>query len=357
VTELRLLLWPVSVLFGWVVRLRAGLYRKGVLRRWRLQGVVLSVGNLTVGGTAKTPMVLWLAERLAAEGKRVGILTRGYSGFLARRTRNVPAAQLYYHNPEHVRGDEVCLILRRLQRRQPSLDRPMVGVGPNRYAKGRELERHGVEWFILDDGFQHLRLARDVDIVLIDATDPFGSGHLLPAGRLREPKSALGRADLILITRSDHAPAVETVIRRHSAASIFYAETELDGIFVCMGNIPGDTQADWREKKLFAFCGIGNPAAFFADLRRWGLHIVGQAAYRDHHRYSRKDAQKLERQAQAAGADALICTEKDLCNLLRASFQALPVLYCGISLRIPDADGFSQALLAALERGRLGVEE
>ncbi len=351
-TLLGSLLWPASVLFGAVVRLRAWLYGKGIFRQRRLQGVVISVGNLTVGGTAKTPMVIWLAERLLAEEKRVGILTRGYRGFLGCWARDVPSAQLGYHDPERVRGDEVCVIHRRFAGETTSRARPMLGVGADRYENGRQLERQGVEWFVLDDGFQHLRLGRDVDIVLIDALNPFGGGHLLPAGRLREPKSALGRADIVVITRSDHAPAVEAVVRRYTAAPIFYAQAELDGVFARGRDTPDPPQLDWREKKLFAFCGIGNPAAFFADLRRWGMNIVGQAAYRDHHRYTPKDARKLEQQAQAAGADALVCTEKDVCTLLGAPFQALPVLYCHISLWLAQAEEFWGAVLATAEQKR-----
>jgi tetraacyldisaccharide 4'-kinase len=339
--------WPASVLFGAAARLRASCYRKGMLRRRRLDGVVISVGNLTVGGTGKTPMVIWLAERLIAQGKRVGVLTRGYRGFFGHFSRGVPGAQLSYHKPELVYGDEVCLLLGRL----PVRPQFMIGVGADRYARGRELEQQGVEWLVLDDGFQHLRLIRDVDIVLLDATDPFGGGHLLPAGRLREPKSALARAHLIVITRSDHAPAVETIVQRYTDAPIFYAQTEFEGIVRSTGPLP-DPEPDWAKKKLFAFCGIGNPIAFFEDLHRWGLQVVSTAPFRDHHCYSQRDADELERRALAAGAEALVCTEKDAMNLGRADFHQLPVCYCRISLKVTDGDEFIEMLLKLIREKR-----
>ena len=346
-TFLQALGWPASLLFGAVVRLRAWCYRKGILRVRRLNSVVVNVGNLTVGGTGKTPMVIWLVERLIARDKRVGVLTRGYHGFLSRLSRNAPRTQLGYHRPELVYGDEVCLFLRRL----PPPPQFMIGVGADRYARGRELERQGVEWFVLDDGFQHLQLARDVDIVLLDATEPFGGGHLLPAGRLREPKSALARADMVVITRSSHAPAVETIVQRYSNAPIFYAQTELEGISRAMGVVV-TPEPDWAAKKLFAFCGIGNPAAFFEDLHRWGLQIAGTAVFRDHHHYSQRDADELERCALASGAEALVCTEKDVFNLVHAQFRRLPVCCASISLRAADADRFMETLMNLVREKR-----
>lgn len=159
---LRLALWPLSVSYGIAARLRAAFYRRGVFQQRRLNGTVISVGNLTVGGTGKTPMVLWLAERLIAAGERPAILTRGYRGGPAADEHGMPSA------------DEVALLRSRLG------GRAQLGVGKNRYESGRTLERHGAKWFILDDGFQHLALHREVDIVLLDASDPFGGG-LLPA--------------------------------------------------------------------------------------------------------------------------------------------------------------------------------
>jgi len=335
----RTLLLPGSAVFSAAARLRAWCYRRGLLNQRRLPGVVLSVGNLTVGGTGKTPMVLWLAEQLLAEGKRVGILTRGY--------RAVPVIEGEGDAARAVkRSDEVQLLLGRLG------DRVIFGVGANRYGAGRVLARRGVEWFLLDDGFQHLPLARDADIVMIDGSDPFGGGHLLPAGRLREPRGALGRADVVVITRTEQALEVEAVVRRYSPAPVFYAQAGLDGVFEINGDAEGPPAPAAREKRLFAFCAIGNPQAFFADLRRWGFSIAGRASYRDHHPYSSWDVAEIERHAAEAGAEGLITTEKDLFHLSHAQFRALPVFFCRISLRIAEEERLWGAILAAVERKR-----
>lgn len=328
------LLWPFSVAYGAVARLRARAYGKGLFRRRRLNGVVISVGNLTVGGTGKTPMVLWIAERLLAEGKSVGILTRGYRG---KTVDAIEDESKTPGGPEMLStSDEVQLLQSRLG------NRVEFGVGTDRYETGVVLAGRGVGWFILDDGFQHLQLAREVDIVLVDASKPFGGGHLLPAGRLREPRTALKRADLIVITRSGHAPAVESVVQRHSAAPIFYARTELASVYS-----PAHSQLTALEapdKVFFAFCGIGNPVAFIADLRDWGFQIVGHKFFPDHHRYSLSDITAIEKEARKAGATSLICTEKDSFNL-RGTVTSLELCVCSITLHIDREEDFWSAVM------------
>jgi tetraacyldisaccharide 4'-kinase len=322
------LLWPLALPYGAAAHLRARAYRKGILQQQRLPGVVVSVGNLTVGGTGKTPMVLWLAERALAEGKRVGILTCGYRG------ETVPTGAA--NSPEVVStSDEVQLMQARLG------DRVAFGVGANRFARGMELASRGVNWFILDDGFQHLQLARDADIVLIDATDPFGGGRVLPAGRLREPRTGLERADIIVITRSLHAPAVEAAVRRDSDAPIFYARAELESVAAPFH--PHLTEADARARKLFAFCGIGNPSAFIADLRDWAFQVVGHKFFPDHHRYTDHDIRAIERAARAAGAAGVICTEKDSFNY-RGVWKELDLWVAFIRMRVEREDDFWRAV-------------
>jgi tetraacyldisaccharide 4'-kinase len=323
------LLWPLSVPYGAVAHLRARAYRKGILKQRRLDGVVISVGNLTVGGTGKTPMVLWIAERLVSEGKRVGILTRGYRG---KKITKGNAGEL----GDDSDSDEVQLLKSRLG------DRVAFGVGADRFERGRELARGGVNWFVLDDGFQHLALARDVDIVLIDATNPFGGGHVLPAGRMREPRTALSRAGIIVITRSHHAPAIEAAVRRDSDAPIFYARAEPDAVVAPFH--PHLTERDAREKRLFAFCGIGNPSAFVADLRDWGFQIVGSRFFPDHHCYSPDDIQAIEQEAKAAGAEGVICTEKDSFNY-RGLWRAMDLWVCAISMQVDRQDDFWRTVM------------
>lgn len=331
-TFLEALLWPLTIPYGAGAYLRACAYRTGLKHAKRLDGVVISVGNVTTGGTGKTPMVLWIAQRLAAEGRRVGILTRGYQGEIS---------------PDGATSDEVKLLKARLG------DSVKFGVGADRWSQGRRLAANGVDWFVLDDGFQHLQLARDVDIVLIDATNPFGGGHLLPSGRLREPKSALGRAQVIVITRSDHAPGLEAAIRQHSQAPIFYARPAFERLESLKGERLDDTGL--RQQKLFAFCGIGNPKAFLDDLRAWGFQIAGQMPFPDHHRFTRADLEKIKALARASSATALICTEKDSFNLPSAP-PSMDLFVCRISMKIAREDEFwSTVMQIAAQRSRPGA--
>jgi tetraacyldisaccharide 4'-kinase len=296
----------------------------------RLQGTVISVGNLTVGGTGKTPIVLWLAERLISQGERPAILTRGYRG--AEDNGGKPA-------------DEVALLRMRL-----GAD-AQLGVGKNRYDSGHTLERHGAKWFILDDGFQHLALHRDANILLLDSSDPFGHSTLLPAGRLREPISALARADVVVITRGEHAPAAESIVRRHSNAAIFYARTELQAVLRAPALKVEWPIQDRSAARIFAFCGIGNPRSFFDDLRHWGFKVVGQRAFRDHHRYSAAEMESLAAAAQTNNADALICTEKDVFNIQAAKPGAFPIYACRIRMALSNPDGFWEAVQSVAAEG------
>ena len=348
------LFWPVSVAYSLGARLRVRLYRAGIFRQHRLEGVVISVGNLTVGGTGKTPMVLWLAERLLAEGKNVAILTRGYRGFL-QESGDAGTGASHAGGTPVISGDEPELLVRRIASRAIPGGRHRVAVGPDRVANGRAAEREGFDWFLLDDGFQHLKLARDLDIVLVDATNPFGGGRLLPSGRLREPRSALGRADIAVITRSAHAPAIEAVLRRNSSAHIFYAGIRLDGIARGIASAPDLARDEWRSRRFFAFCGIGNPAAFFGSLREWGISPAGTAKFPDHHRYTASDRNRLETDARRAGADALLCTEKDFLNYGEAGLDGAPLFYARVSLEMQNADAFWNAVREILTARRPGI--
>jgi tetraacyldisaccharide 4'-kinase len=334
VTVSECVLAPLSLVYGAVTHLRARAYRKGILKPSRLDGTVISVGNLTVGGTGKTPMVLWIAERLVSEGKSVGVLTRGYRGRPGESGESAAVGSSVSSS------DEVRMLQSHLG------DRAAFGVGPDRYANGVQLAKRGVSWFVLDDGFQHLQLARDVDIVLIDATNPFGLGRLLPAGRLREPRSALARADIVVITRSNHSPAVEAAVRRETDASIYYACPKLEAILSFTdGQLAGNVTPS-ALGPLFAFCAIGNPQAFVADLRAWGLAIAGHRFFPDHHRFTDEDDEEILREAKSAGAAGLICTEKDLYNLHAIQYAKMPIFFCAISMHIDRDDEFWSEVLA-----------
>ena len=333
------LLWPLTLPYGAVVRLRAWAYGRGILPERRLRAKIISVGNLTAGGTGKTPMVIWLAERLLGGGEKVGVLTRGYKGGLRQRNRAVEPQLIALESD----ADEPQLISHRV----PGV---LMGIGADRCALGRILVDRGAKWILLDDGFQHQQLSRDVDIVLVDATNPFGGGHLLPAGRLREPKSALARADMIVITRSSRVPAIEAAIRRDSRSPIFYARLHLDSLRLLANGYPGEEDSAARQRKFFAFCGIGNPGSFLADLREWGLSVAGHRFFPDHHRYTRKELDAMESAALAGGADAMICTEKDVFNLPGAArSRSCPLYFCLVSLRLDHEEEFWKAVRAKSE--------
>jgi tetraacyldisaccharide 4'-kinase len=326
------LLWPLSALYSLIALAKAWCYARGIFRKRKLPGTVIGVGNLTVGGTGKTPMVLAIAERLAQEGKHAAILTRGYRGTADAGASGVP------------QSDEVALLRERLA------GKVQLGVGADRYKSGMVLARHGIDWFVLDDGFQHLKLSRDADVVLVDATDPFGGGMVLPGGRLREPLSALRRADIVVITRSVQAssPAIEAILRRHTNSLIFYASTRLE----CVLRVPrldvALPQQDWQKARYLAFCGIGNAAAFFEDLRNWGFQVVQRRSFADHHVYTPREAAQMEQVAASSGADALLCTEKDVWNLRNVQFTAIPAYCCRISFDFPES--FWSAVKDAVRR-------
>ena len=321
---LRILLWPASKLYGIGVSLRTQLYASGLLKKTRLKATVISVGNLSVGGTGKTPLVIWLAEKLLEQGQRVAILTRGYRGTAGS-------------------SDEVEVMRLRLQ------NRVVFGVGKNRFAEGQRIESHqAIDIFLLDDGFQHLQLARDLDIVLIDASRPM-TQQLLPAGPMREPLSALTRAGIIIFTRTENTAGAKEAIQRLANLPIFSASTCLVGFRRLDDEGSLQTVAELRSGPFFVFCGIGNPEAFVRDLQRWGITPAGHMFFADHHRYTLEDVQAIEQAARRVGASGLLTTEKDSCNLSGLTFPSLPVYVSVIDMEMSGETDFLAAINGALQ--------
>ncbi len=256
-----------------------------------------------MGGAGKSPFVAHLAQRLAEAGRNPAILTRGY-GRKSRLDVIVPRGG---SAPVEQTGDEAQTYVRQATAH--------VGIGSDRYEIGRRMERElHPDVFLLDDGFQHFRLQRDRDIVLIDALDPLGSG-VFPLGRLREPFTALARATAVVITRAEGRHlGIERLIRRYNAtAPIFRARV------VVQGEIP--------DVPLAAFCGLGQPRTFWRTLETLGIRAAPRLVFRDHHRYTAADLEEIGRQAMDAGAQALVTTEKDMMNLPAGA--ALPLrIYC-----------------------------
>lgn len=289
---------------------RAGLAVDQALK-WprRVDVPVISVGNLTAGGTGKTPVVAWLTQRLKASGWQPGLLSRGYKGADGA-------------NDEKLVLDGLCPGVPHIQQ-------------SDRVSAARELSE-SCDVLILDDGFQHRRLARNVDVVLVDALRPWGYGHVLPRGLLREPPQALRRASLIVITRVDlisdaQRQKLEWTIRRFSGAPIAtgrFRPTRLVS--------PTGTKVkprDLSQVRAAAFCGLGNPGGFAATLEQFGLLVPEEQfrVYPDHHRYSESDLLKLGHWADTLGVDMLVTTRKDLVKIPSARLGNVPVLAVDIA--------------------------
>jgi tetraacyldisaccharide 4'-kinase len=300
---LALLLLFLSLLYRLAVRIRLLAYRLGLIRKRRLPIPVISVGNITIGGTGKTPAVILIADFLRRRGKRPVILSRGYG---RQDAASVVVAEGPAADPDET-GDEPALMAAHLQ------DVPVV-VGKDRFSAGMhacELFRPGVA--ILDDGYQHIRLARDLNIALVDGADPFGSGRLFPAGILREPPGELRRADAVVITRSDRSPDLHRLrsqIGRCTAAPLFTARHEPAGL-VDLATGEMRPAASLGGMPVFAFAGIARPERFFSQLTSLGAVLRGSAAYADHYHYRPEDLAALFRRRDENGAVLLVTTEKD----------------------------------------------
>jgi tetraacyldisaccharide 4'-kinase len=322
------LLWPLSLVYQWVVRIRNRNYDGKMKKISRLNCKVISVGNITVGGTGKTPLVMTVAEWLRAEGRRVAILSRGH-GRNGRTPFVVSDGKEIQSNVSRT-GDEPLMMARRLP------DVPVI-VGVDRSRAGRmATELFHPDILILDDGFQHRRVARDLDVVVLDATCPFGNGWLIPAGPLREPLSALKRADLVVLSRSDQVKDAERslqAIRKWTDAPILMARHKpLDWFRLDTEEImPLD---HLRDQFCLAFSGIGNPDSFERTIRSIGIQRMKALRFGDHHRYSKWDFIKIDQAAEKFGAMALITTEKDGVRLGRERHTQLPVYTLRVAFEI-----------------------
>jgi len=323
----------LSLPYGLILRLRALAYAAGLLRSFRLPRPVVAVGNLTVGGTGKTPMTLYLARWFMERGKRVAILTRGYGGSLEGEIRIAADGGAILLTPGEA-GDEPCLLA-------SSLPGVMVVIGADRCKAGRlALERLDPDIFILDDGFQHLRLKRDLNLLLLDCAKPFGNGRTLPAGTLREPAAAAGRADLVVFTRCNgHEPA-EVIGKPWCAAS---------HRLTCALPLEGGEPVSLRslEKlRALAFAGIADPAAFFESLEREGVCLAAKLDFPDHCKYGEPEIAALCKLKESSRADYLITTEKDAVKLASYWKRLGTVYAAGLELSFDDA----RPLTAALEK-------
>lgn len=295
---LRFILGIASHIYGVIICFRNFLYSKGWLKISRVDAAVISIGNITTGGTGKTPLVIRLCNFLQSAESKCAILTRGYK-----------ADQTY--------GDEPAVLAE-------SCPGIQIVVNPDRVAGASEaVSKFGAKVLVMDDGFQHRRLGRDMDIVVIDSTVPFGYGKLLPAGLLREPVGALKRADAAIITRCDQVDETELtqledklkrinpemVIARSIHAPVF--AKSVDNREIGLEEIKG--------KKIFAFCGIGNPDSFINTIKGLGAELVGSKVFDDHYHYTDDCLADIYEQARSFNSELILTTQKDWVSILSSA--------------------------------------
>jgi tetraacyldisaccharide 4'-kinase len=347
----RALLWAPSKLYELAVRLRVAAYETDYLKPKSLDATVISVGNLTLGGAGKTPMVQYIARYLSAEDHRVAILTRGY----ARKSSGMRVLNDPSKHGEHEAtgsylefGDEPLMLARSL----PGV--PIV-IDKDRYEAGRRAVREfGSDVLVLDDGYQHLSLARDLNILLIDATDTFGGFEMPPFGRLREPLYGLKRADAVIVTRADHAfdeAQTQAIIRHHCGDGLpimyFYS-----GVTALRHLSTGDVYdvTNFTGWNVAVACGIGNPQAFSDDILRVGINIVGEHFFRDHHAFTQTDLDQITNTAKNAGADAILTTEKDAVRLEGLTHGDIPLYVAQLEIQSDDEVKLKSLLLRTVSR-------
>jgi tetraacyldisaccharide 4'-kinase len=336
----KILLFPLTLLsvpYGWAVRMRTLLYDLGVKHSKRLPCPVISVGNITVGGTGKTPLVMALAKGLAKRGIRTAVLTRGYKG---KKTSGHIASdgQSIFLSPEES-GDEPYLMSKTLK------GTPVV-IGKNRYSTGEKaLHQLGVDGLLLDDGYQHLQLHRDLNILLIDSNIGFGDRHLLPRGILREPLEQLRRASLILLTKVDPPeaprPLEEELRKLHPSLPIFHSHYEPLGLIG-----PKEEREELHAlqgKKVLALSGIANPDSFISLLKKCGMQVIKEKLLPDHHHYTQEDIRSIEEEGERV--DWIVTTEKDMVKLTGLNIDRLPIRALHIEMRIWEEEQFFERVM------------
>lgn len=323
---------PLTVAYGALTRLRLAAYEKGLLKTSRLNAPVISVGNLTAGGTGKTPLVEWICRVLAREGRNVAVLTRGYGRTNARQ-RVIVSDGVNVLGTTQQSGDEPQLLAENLK------GIAAVVCDSDRAAAGNwAIEHLGANVFVLDDGFQHLRLARDLNILVIDASNPWGGGHLLPYGRMRESRRGLSRADCVVITRAgDHSnlAVLQNEIQGFTTAPIF--TSRMQTTLIRRIDSTRAEEFDSLPQPFAGFCAVGNSRSFFDHLKREGFDLACTQSFPDHYNYSQADIDRFIEKARTFGATGLITTAKDAVKIRDFAFE-LPCYVLEIEIVIDQHD-------------------
>ena len=344
------LLKVFSFIFASIVSIRYFLYRTSILKRFPLGIQVISIGNVTAGGTGKTPVTEIFARTLAANGRKVAILSRGYrrkeTPFWRRVFTQVIEQPLVVSDGKHILldaatgGDEPYMLASNLPGVAVVVDRNRVKAG--RYA----IKRRGCDTLILDDGFQYQKLKHSVEVVLVDSTNPFGNGYMLPRGILREPARHIKRADIIFLTkcRGDVSAIVDEIRRHNKTAEIVecnHSPKTLKDVWS-----REEFPLDWLQgKTCCTLSGIASPKGFENSLRRLGSKVIWCERYADHHRYEPGEILYALNRTADMGADALITTEKDAVRFPRFETSPVKCLYLRISIEIlKGSENFSDII-------------
>jgi len=337
-----ILLTLLSRAYGAGVRLRRDGYALGFLKSKKLPCTVISIGNLTAGGTGKTPMTCYVAERVRQLGYRVAVISRGYGGAAEKNGGIVSDGNAVLMDPDTA-GDEPFLLA-------ASLKGIPILVGQDRYRSGmRAVNRFQTKVVILDDAFQHLALFRDLNLLLLDSTMPFGNGRLLPRGTLREPVAALGFSDALIMTRASR-PFCAPAAPWSKARPLFFAIHEpfvsrrfsAGDKLTLQANEPFPEDVSLTGKRFYAFSGIARNDEFLETLRKMGADVCGFQGFSDHHFYSAEDIQTILKTAVNAGATAIAFTEKDLARL-HGRFQfPMECVVVGIRMSLDNAVAFDR---------------
>lgn len=323
--------------------IRTRLYERGWLKRRRLPCPVVSVGNLTVGGTGKTPMTMWVAEKLLEQGKKPGILSRGYRRKGQREFLLVSDGTSILAGP-HEAGDEPYLIATRC----PGV---VVAVGADRYALGRwVLSLAPVDCFVLDDGFQHMGLDRDVNLLLVDSSDSAGMRELLPVGRLREPLGGAERASDIVLTRIEDESMISNVLEPIETAmgSTINPITTRFTVNKLVGASDSTSPSEVRGKKALIFSGIGNPNQFCRTVTSLGVRVVDELVFRDHEAYSPSRVKDIHRRVEQSKPDLVLTTEKDLIKVQSGWSSPAPLFAVRLELEFLNGRSRLEKTLSAL---------
>jgi tetraacyldisaccharide 4'-kinase len=336
--------WLPAKAYELAVRLRVAAYETDYLKSKKLDAAVISIGNISLGGTGKTPFTAFIARYLKEEDHRVAVLTRGYGReSTGRRVLNVEGSPDFSSASFIEFGDEPLMLAESL----PGI--PII-VDERRYEAGRWAESAlGTEVFVLDDAYQHLALHRDLNILLLDATDPFGGFEMAPFGRLREPLYGLKRADAIIITRADkpfdqgQTGAIIKYFCNQGVPVMHFSSSITRLRHLETGQVYDVSH--FRGWNVAVMCAIGNPQAFVDDVLRAGINIVNESLFRDHHAFGQKDVDDVSAAARSAGADAIVTTEKDAVRLRGLAHGEIPLYAAVLELQSDDEVRLKSLLL------------